>query len=91
MYTDELSDVQAYVHAAEASGNYVEPATTASKSIIYNQPFWGAQVTCMATFISIIFDCIRVLACFLFLLHKEIGCLQQIKHENGFGLLQPNL
>jgi hypothetical protein len=35
MYTEALGDVHAYVNAAIASCNYVEPAPTASKSIIY--------------------------------------------------------
>jgi len=39
MYTEALSDVQAYVHAAMASENYVEPAPTASISVIYRQLF----------------------------------------------------
>ena len=39
MYTEALGDVHAYVIAAMASGNYVEPALTASKSIIYIQLF----------------------------------------------------
>ena len=39
MYTEALGNVQAYVNAAVASGNYVEPAPTASKSIIYSQLF----------------------------------------------------
>ena len=39
MYTEALGDVQAYINAAMASGNYVEPARTASKSIIYSQIF----------------------------------------------------
>ena len=36
MYTQVLGDVQAYVNAAMASGNYVEPVPTASISIIFN-------------------------------------------------------
>ena len=39
MYTEALDDVQAYVNAAMASGKYVEPAPTASRSIIYSQLF----------------------------------------------------
>jgi hypothetical protein len=39
MNTEALSDVQAYVNAAMASDNYVEPAPTASRSIIYRQLF----------------------------------------------------
>ena len=39
MYTDALSDVQAYINAAMASETYVEPAPTASRSIIYRQLF----------------------------------------------------
>ena len=39
MYTEALGDVQAYVNAAMASGKYVEPAPTASRSIIYSQLF----------------------------------------------------
>ena len=38
-YTEELGDFQAYVNAAMASGNYFEPATTASKSFIQSQMF----------------------------------------------------
>jgi len=39
MCTEALGDFQAYVNAGMASGNYVEPTPTASKSIIYSQPF----------------------------------------------------
>jgi len=39
MYPEALSDVQAYVHAAMTSENYVEPAPTASKSVIYCPQF----------------------------------------------------
>ena len=39
MYTEALGDVHAYVNAALASCNYVEPTPTASKSIIYRQLF----------------------------------------------------
>jgi len=39
MYTEALSDVQAYVNAAMASENYVEPVPTASRSIIYSELF----------------------------------------------------
>jgi len=39
IYTEALGDVQTYVSAALASGNYVEPAPTASKYIIYSQIF----------------------------------------------------
>jgi len=38
-YTEALSEVQAYINAAMASENYVEPAPTASKSVIYRQLF----------------------------------------------------
>ena len=38
-YTEALGDVQAYVIAAMASDIYVEPAPTASRSIIYRQLF----------------------------------------------------
>jgi hypothetical protein len=37
--TQVLGDVQAYVNAAVASDSYVEPAPTASRSIIYRQLF----------------------------------------------------
>ena len=39
MYIQAFSDVQVYVNAAMASDNYVEPAPTASRSIIYRQLF----------------------------------------------------
>ena len=39
MYTEAMDDVHAYVNAAMACCNYVEPAPTASKSIIYRQLF----------------------------------------------------
>ena len=39
MYTVALGDVKAYVNAAMTSANYVEPAPTASKSIICSQLF----------------------------------------------------
>jgi len=39
MYTKAFGDVHAYVNAPMASDNYVEPAPTASKSIIYRQLF----------------------------------------------------
>jgi len=37
MYIEALVDIQAYVNVAMASGNYVDPAPTASKSVIYRQ------------------------------------------------------
>ena len=39
MYTKALGDIQAYVNAAVASVNYVEPVLTASKSFIQSQLF----------------------------------------------------
>ena len=40
MYTEEaLGDVHVYVNVAMVSSNYVEPAPTSSKSIIYRQLF----------------------------------------------------
>jgi hypothetical protein len=54
MYIEALDGVHAYVNAPMACGNYVEPAPTASKSIIYRQLF-DELVTCVATFISINF------------------------------------
>ena len=36
---EALIDIQAYVNAAIASDNYVEPAPKASRSIIYRQMF----------------------------------------------------
>ena len=39
IYTEALGDVHAYVIAAMASWNYVEPTAIASKSIIYRQLF----------------------------------------------------
>ena len=39
IYTKALSDVQSYVNVAMASDNFVEPAPTAYKSIIYSQLF----------------------------------------------------
>ena len=39
MCTETLSDVQSYVNAAIASDNNVEPAKTASRSVIYLQLF----------------------------------------------------
>jgi hypothetical protein len=39
MYTEALSDVQAYVNTAMTSENYVEPAPTACSSVIYRQLF----------------------------------------------------
>jgi hypothetical protein len=39
MYTEALGDVHAYVNAAIASCNYIEPTPTSSESIIYRQLF----------------------------------------------------
>jgi len=39
MYTEALVDFHAYVNTTMASCNYIEPAPTASKSIIYRQLF----------------------------------------------------
>ena len=39
MYTEALGYVQAYVNDAMASDSYIEPAPTASRSIIYRQLF----------------------------------------------------
>jgi len=39
MHTEALTDVHAYVNTTMASCNYIEPAPTASKSIIYIQLF----------------------------------------------------
>ena len=39
MYTEALSDVQAYVNAAMASDNCVEPSPIACRSISYRQLF----------------------------------------------------
>jgi len=39
MYTEALDDAQAYVNAAMTSDSYVEPAPTASRSIIYRHLF----------------------------------------------------
>ena len=39
MYTEALGDVHVYVNATVVSCNYIEPAPTASKSIIYRQLF----------------------------------------------------
>ena len=39
MYTEALGNVHAYVNAAMASCNYVQPTPTSSKSIIYRQLF----------------------------------------------------
>jgi len=39
MYTEALGNVHAYVNTTIASCNYIEPAPTASKSIIYIQLF----------------------------------------------------
>jgi hypothetical protein len=39
MCTEALGDVHASVNAAMASGNYVKPAPTASRTIIYSQLF----------------------------------------------------
>jgi len=39
MYTDALKYVEAYVNAAIASDNYVEPSPTACRSVIYHQLF----------------------------------------------------
>jgi hypothetical protein len=39
---------------------------------------WGAQVTCVAAFLSVNSDCIRLLACFLFLLYNFYNGTQSI-------------
>ena len=65
MYTEALSDVEAYVNAAMAPDNYVEPAPTASRSSIYRQHFESSN-RLKTTVRSINFDCIRLLVCLLF-------------------------
>ena len=37
MYTEALSDVEAYLNASMASAIYVQPAPTAYRSFIYSQ------------------------------------------------------
>jgi len=66
MYTEALGGVHAYVIAAMATCNYVEPTPTASKSIIFRQLFASSSHLCISNihFNKIFF---RLLACFLFL------------------------
>jgi hypothetical protein len=73
---------------------------TCSDSIqIYHlQPtVWRPQVTCVATFLSIKFDCIRLLVCFLFLPYNFFnaaqcptrGCWRFICNEERYLTLHP--
>ena len=66
MYTEELGDVHAYVNTTMAFFNYIEPPSTAPKSIIYRQLFDDLKSPC----ISITHfnkPSIRLLTCLIFL------------------------
>ena len=81
MYTELLGEVKDSVHATMASGNYVGTGSHSIQIYDLRPAFWGAQVACVASFISINCYYFRLRVCLLFLPHDFLVT------ENLTGLL----